>query len=186
MGIDVLDFRGWGIGCLIFFAFLGILFASSPSRADWGTRMLAYKCNTVEKSFFLQPFIQWNDNYFYNGLKLDSPNKTRSQFVKDYFFISLKNTNADETHKIDCNLGERKILVFWDKNVITVVDTDKENSWVKAIDMTTDMRSAWDVYGPLYAIKTNQYGAWSQCFSEGDIAKKDIEYNCDSLRSGIK
>lgn len=176
VGYNILSFL-----MIIFLAFAGLV--PNEARADWGTRMLAFKCDGPKNEVILQPFIQWNENYIYQGLQLDLLHEKSPQFVAGYSFFSPK--SFEETIlKITCGIQSRSIKLFLDSGVLTIVDIKGKESWAKEIVFSTEIGSAWDVYGPLYQIKSNQFNQWQECKSRGDVASTNIKYTCTPINSG--
>jgi hypothetical protein len=166
---------------LTFLVFFCFGYNVVPANADWGTKMLAFKCDANNEEFIIQPFVQWNNNYSYEGIKFDVPELGSSQFLDGYQFVLPDIFKKNEFYKNECELKDRRIKVFFVRGLVTIVDLLGDKSWAKEIDISNSIGSAWDVYGPLYKIKTKNFKEWDVCTARGDVADSHNQYKCTPL-----
>ncbi len=159
---------------ILIFSLIFTLIAPSLANADTGIKMLAYKCDGTKGEFSFQPFIIWNKSNAYQGSKLEDPMKNPQQAVAGYIFFSPKAFHDNKIFKFECQFGNRYLKTFLDYNLLTIIDIENGKSWAKEIDLFTGIGSAWDVYGPLYELKSEAFGQWKECKGREDSKQKEL------------
>lgn len=138
-------------------------------HADWGERAVRITCEAQQDTVILEPFIIWNDEYRHNGVDI-SALKTSSNVTigsSTYYLVHKPNIQSftsiceTPTRSVMFKLERRKIII--EERGVNFTDRGK-------IDLDKDISFAWDIWGPVYILKSSGVQTWQSCAGRQDVA----------------